>query len=206
MKKTIAECLKDLKVLDARITSGINRIISIGIKQGNKLPTGFATAEEFNTAVIGSITSAEKLIKNRAAIKSAIVTSNAVTKVTIGDVAMTVAEAIEMKSSIGYQQSLMSQLEHQFAAAKTAVDSGNRDVNNRLDQMLIASRGKEGKVDVEADKAFTDNFLNNNLLTLLDPAGLRDRIEKIRTGIEDFAANVDVKLSISNAITEIEVE
>lgn len=205
MKKTIAELLKELKTLDSRITNGTNKVLVAGIKIGGKVPTGYADVEELNKAIKSGVESLEQLIKNRSAIKSALVLSNAVTKVSIAGVEMTVAEAIEFKSSIIYKKALLSNMEHMFNNAKATINKGNADMKVRLDNMLIASRGKEGKADADADKAFSDTFTANNQYELVDPLKIIERTEMLREEITSFEDEVDVKLQISNAITEIEI-
>ena len=59
--------------------------------------------------------SIEALIKRRNAIKSAIVVSNATTKIEVAGVKMTVAEAIERKTSISYDIQLLDKLKEVYA-------------------------------------------------------------------------------------------
>jgi hypothetical protein len=53
------------------------------------------------------------LISRRATLKSAIMKSNATTKVTIGSKEMLVIDAIEMKETIKYKQAFLQQLKSQ---------------------------------------------------------------------------------------------
>ena len=61
------------------------------------------------------------MIKRRNQIKSAIIASNAVTMVEVAGVRMTVAEAIDKKSSIGYEKELLARLSEQFTDAVSVI-------------------------------------------------------------------------------------
>jgi hypothetical protein len=205
MKKSIAALLNDLKLLDKRIKSATQDATFCGVKIGSSFPTGFNSAEEFNRTALASVDSLKALIANRMTAKSAIVVSNATTTVEVGGVKMTVAEAIERKSSIEYQKETLKAAKSAYAKATMQVDRGNLEVKQRLDQQLLASRGKDGKADVEGDAAFSKGFLANNEYTLLDPLKMREFIISMEEEIDVFEANVDLALSTSNAITEVEI-
>ena len=61
------------------------------------------TVQEFLDDAVSKLQSANDLINYRRALKSAVLQSNAVTKVTVADKEMTVAEAIEYKNSISLE-------------------------------------------------------------------------------------------------------
>ena len=104
MKMSIHRALGELKTLDKRIRKEIENTIFIGAKKKSS-NTEYKTRTsivDFNNNVNSSIQSINDLILRRKEIKEAIVNSNANTFVTIGDNKMTVASAIERKTSIGY--------------------------------------------------------------------------------------------------------
>lgn len=203
--KSIAQLLVELKTLDKRIIRAIDETGLVTMSSGNKMPAGVPNKEKFGENAKAALQSVISLMENRDKAKAAIVCSNAVTKVVVGNTTMTVAEAIERKASIHYRKQLLAHLVDQFRQAEDVVNRGNRQVQERLDQMLLASRGKEGRVDASADEAFTKSFLENNQFEMVDPCNLKDVINALQVDIEDFESNVDLALSTSNAITQVEV-
>ncbi|MCP4369761.1 MAG: hypothetical protein GY797_16855, partial [Deltaproteobacteria bacterium] len=123
MEMTISRALAELKLLDKRIRGTIEKGTFAGLAQGKKSITGYETNDEFIKTAKSSIQSAQDLIKRRQAIKSAIVNSNAKTEVTIADKKMSVAEAIERKSSIEYEKLLLQKLKTKYFSAKDDLEN-----------------------------------------------------------------------------------
>ena len=205
MKKSIAALLVELKTLGKRIEHGIAGGIFVSLKVGKTLPAGFTDEAKVKETIKGCYDSVTALVERRNKIKAIIVVSNATTTVDIAGTTYTVADAIERKSSIEYQKQLLNELRNQFGKISKAIETGNKDANARLDEMLKVARGKEGKVDHEADKKFEENFKENNLYSIIDQITIREEIEKLQKYIFEFEGEVDLALSTSNAITEVEV-
>ena len=107
---TITEALVELKLLDKRIAnSDMQDWCIIQLKQDKKTMAG-ETVEEYEKKTKARFQSVKDLITERANIKKAIVKSNADTVVEVGDLKMTVAEAIEYKTSIEYEKRLLQSL------------------------------------------------------------------------------------------------
>src|SRR5690606_13391079 len=113
MTLSIAGALVELKLLDKRIEKATGNGLFVSYKLGQNVPKLFKNSEEMLTTIKASHQSVTALITRRNMIKSAIVVSNATTKVTIGDESMTVAEAIERKNSIYYDKALLSSYQQQ---------------------------------------------------------------------------------------------
>ena len=202
MKKiTITEALVELKLLDARIIKATNQDWVACIKKSE----GKEPREEFEKKVKANYQSVMDLIRERNDIKSAIVKSNALTTLKVGDVEMTVAEAIERKSSILYEEDLLSRWKNQYATAQNREQSLNKEVEYRLDEMLKALLGSEKAEIGEAQKSLSENYLAMNGAEILDPINLKEKIGELEAKIETFKGNVDTALSLSNATTFIEV-
>ena len=119
MKKriTVTEGLVELKLYGKKINKAVDDGKFVyAVKKSDK-QVAHMSKEEASSKIEASYQSVTDLIKNRNALKSAIVQSNAVTMVKVGDKVMTVAEAIERKSSIEYEKDLLTSLECQYVAA-----------------------------------------------------------------------------------------
>lgn len=200
---TVQGALIELKLLDKRITKASHEQV-IGIIQGGELPKGFDSIEEVHKEIKASYQSAKDLIARRNALKSAIVVSNATTVVNVAGVTMTVAEAIERKTSIQYDKNLLTSYKNQLAAVNNNVDRYNATIEQRAEDMTKAFTGGD-KTKASEAQTFYDNFVENNKATLIDPLKLKKVIDELSEAIDTFEANVDLALSTSNAITVLEV-
>lgn len=197
-KISVTRALAELKLLDKRITKAISdgKFVSYSINGKNAINT-FKPLEEKQ--------SIEALITRRAALKAAIMKSNATTKVNIGGVEMLVIDAIEMKETIKYKQSFLQQLKQQQQSTKYSISSTNETVSSRLDKLLEANFGKDSKTKSEEMEAIAKPFLERNEAKLEDPLNLDSLIESLSEEILVFTSNVDYALSESNALTQIEI-
>lgn len=208
MKMSIHRALGELKTLDKRIRKEIENTIFIGAKKKSS-NTEYKTRTsivDFNNNVNSSIQSINDLILRRKEIKEAIVNSNANTFVTIGDNKMTVASAIERKTSIGYDKFLLSKIKEQYALIVGFVEENNEevecDLSSKIDNMLNAN----DKNNINGIEEFSKAYRNSNSWEVIDPIDLKSLIDKLEKEITIFENEVDVVLSESNATTFIEVE
>ena len=195
-KLTITRGLTQLKTLDKRIRKGISNGCFVTYEVGNKVQNECDPRADFQSVM--------DLIEYRDRLKSAIVKSNASTKVKIAGKKYTVAEAIEAKTSIQYRAQLLKALRQNLDNVRYNVDEINQDVQRRLDRLIEASVGSDSKNKTEID-AISKPFLQRNEAQIVDNLGIEDKIKKLDKELEDFISDVDVALSESNAQTYIEV-
>ena len=209
-KMTVHKALAELKLLDERINKAISEgIYCVANKHSNDKINGIDIAE-YKKLIQSRYDKAADLIKRRNAIKRAVVLSNAVTKVTMADKEYTVAEAIEMKNhGVEFDMKLLNAMQLHYKAAQANIKEHNdgKELEERADQYVTAIYGnKEGKTntaDIEKVKA---DFLAANQYELVDPLNILEKIDALEKKINDFVADVDSTLSVSNALTEIEIE
>ena len=203
MALTVAGGLVELKLLDKRILKATQGTF-VSYRSGKDLPKGFKDIEEITDTIKSNFDSVSALIERRNTIKSAIVVSNAVTKVEIAGETMTVAEAIERKNSIAYEKQLLSVFKLQLSGVIRTVDQLNDDVNRRADNMVEAFLGGDKSKASEAEKLRSD-FLSTHSAAIIDTIDIKKQIEKLEERIDKFEADVDLVLSTSNAITELNI-
>lgn len=206
---TIHKALAELKIMDGRIKKEIqNGTYCAANKHSNEKISGIPI-EDFKKAVQGTYDKVTDLINRRKAIKKAVVLSNAKTTVKIADVEYTVAEAIEMKNhGIEFEAMLINAMNNQYEMAQAEVKRQNENnLEQRADQYVTAIYGqKEGKTNsADIDKVRKD-FLEANSYEIIDPINVPEKIEKLKNKIDNFMAEVDSALSVSNALTEITIE
>lgn len=199
MQMTVTEGLVQLKTLDARINKEISTIWIFTLKNTDDETDKVENAK-------AKWVSVNDLIKRRAAIKAAIVKSNALVEVQVGKQTMTVAEAIETKASIGYLKALRLQLISEAEVAEKEFTRYSDLVQQKVDQLLAPLMGSD-KNDIKAEQeAVAENYKKRNGVKLIDPIKAREKAQELSETIADFEANVDIALSLSNAKTIIEVE
>ena len=204
----IHQALVELKTLDKRIESAIQEgdwVVankhSNGKISGIDLKDWVENVKSRHQKVTG-------LIARTEAIKRAVVNSNATTKVTIAGREYTVAEAIDMKNhGIERLRALVRRLNHDYTMAKSAADRANgAELERRADDYV---RTMIGNTDVkgmtEEIKRLRDEFIKAQTMELVDPIGVLKQIEMLNEQINAFEINVDSALSVSNALTAIEV-
>jgi exonuclease VII small subunit len=145
------------------------------------------------------------LVKRRDSIKRAIVLANASTKVKIGSWEGTIAEAIEHKRSIEYQQNLLESMKNQLQEARKLYESTKSALDSRLERLLQSELGKDVKTNPETLSALTNTFRANNKVDLVDPLDLATKVAELEEEISNFETNVDWVLSEANGKTTIEV-
>ena len=205
-KMLVTQALNELNLLDSRIQRETNVAKFIAAAKTNeKKVTPNVTKEEFSTRAFASYQSIMDLIKRRDAIKKAIVASNAVTEVTINGETMTVASAIELKTSIEYENKLLITMKNQLERAKSDVAMQNIRLEEKIDNFISQNiSGKEAKAKKDDYAALVDPIRTAGEYSLVDPLRIEDKIRVLEERIEGFRANVDSALQISNCTTVIE--
>ena len=206
-KITIHAALGEIKKLRQRAEKKIINSSFIGCKKNSsdELYRTNVNKETFEKNVQADYESICKLLKNADDIKSKIVLSNATTKINIGEETMTVAEAIERKSSIKFEEKLLSRMTTQYNDIIGTVNVYNENMEESLDQQVTNLGGKDGS-DKNKLSGYMEEYRKQNGWSVIDPIQLRNKIEELDEKIANFKNNVDVALSISNATTFIEIE
>lgn len=205
---SITEALNELKLYDSKITKAISGCECVGAAKKSSDKVGLMLKSNFVDRAKSGYQSVTDLIANRNKIKSAIVQSNAVTMIEVAGVPMTVAAAIERKSSIEYDKNLLYSLKRQLAAASSTVLKENTRVDTQVDKMLETFMGKDSdkRPSKEDQAAIVEPYREKNEWELVDPLDITKVIEELETGIDAFEAEVDTRLAVCNAVTMITLD
>lgn len=224
-KMTVTSGLKELKLLNKRITTRIDNLRAIRTRRSSTDVVAGVAKKDFDAAAREGLQAINALLARRDAIKAEIVRSNAESTVTIGGQTMTVAAAIERKRALELQrkgrrrdedfvptqETLVAHLRRQYAQAiaeeanLNAVMESEREM--RVNSFLNQDRSKaQGQKDVALDtKAIEEAYRAANAPVIDDPLGLLTKLEKMEEEVEIFASEVDRVLDEHNATTFIEV-
>jgi hypothetical protein len=119
---------------------------------------------------------------------------------------MTVAEAIELKSSIKNYKALLNQMRSQHSSSVYQVEQENNRTRNNLENSL-SNRGNNSngndnsRVDNVGD--YSRQYMKIHGVELFDPLNLSEKVESLEKFINDFESEVDFVLSEKNATTSI---
>jgi hypothetical protein len=205
-KISITRALKELKTLDARISQGISGLNVLDVTQNKyngKTLKNNSTVEKFTAEVKAKNQALQDLIKRRNAIKSALVLSNATTKVKVGGLEMTVAEAIDQKAFVQYKKQLLTSLRTQKVQFDRELDQSRANMDRQIEVFMQQNLGKDKKVNSEEYNAIAKPFIEANELKLVDPINVGEVIKTLEEEVTTFEADIDIALSESNSKTEI---
>ena len=207
-KMTVHKALAELKTLDDRINTAIGESVFVRANRHNNTKIFGKTIEEFKADSAASLVSATALINRRNAMKRAVVLSNAVTKVEIGGVEYTVAEAIEMNNH-GMENlvELRNCLREQYSSVKRMVESENGDkLVKACENYIQATFGTKEKINNPDIEMAQKVYMTNNTYDIVTGLDIEKVIKELTDRIDAFKAEVDSALSVSNALTVIEFD
>lgn len=207
-KMTVHKALAELKTLDDRINSEIIGSVFVRANRHNNIKIFGKAIPDFMADTESSYQSVKALINRRNAMKRAVVLSNAVTKVEIGGVEYTVAEAIEMNNH-GMENlvDLRDCLKEQYSSVKRMVESENGDkLVKACENYIQATFGTKEKINNPDIEMAQKVYMTNNTYDIVTGLDIEKVIKELTDRIDTFKAEVDSALSVSNALTVIEFD
>ena len=207
-KMTVHKALAELKTLDDRINSEITGSVFVRANRHNNTKIFGKTIPDFMADTESSYQSVKALINRRNAMKRAVVLSNAITKVEIGGVEYTVAEAIEMNNH-GMENlvGLRNCLREQYSSVKRMVESENGDkLVKACENYIQATFGTKEKINNPDIEMAQKVYMTNNTYDIVTGLDIEKVIKELTDRIDAFKAEVDSALSVSNALTVIEFD
>lgn len=204
MQMSLTRLLNEIKLTDSKIVNGVSNQFIVPIV-GSKLPQGFQTKAELEANLKGNYQSVKDLLAYRNKLKSILVSTNAVTKVTVAGEDMTIAQAIERKRTIDLDKRLLNSLSQQFSRTSTEIVNHNTKVEQNIDAQLQNLFGKDRKVTQEETEAVSGPYRKQHEATAVDPLNVRNELKVLGDFIQQFESEVDFVLSEANARTFIEI-
>ena len=207
-KMTVHKALAELKTLDDRINSEITGSVFVRANRHNNMKIFGKAIPDFMADTESSYQSVKALINRRNAMKRAVVLSNAITKVEIGGVEYTVAEAIEMNNH-GMENlvDLRDCLREQYSSVKRMVESENGDkLVKACENYIQATFGTKEKINNPDIETAQKVYMANNTYDIVTGFDIEKVIKELTDRIDAFKAEVDSTLSVSNALTVIEFD
>lgn len=204
---TIHGALAELKTLDARIENKIADANFAFCNKHSNLKVSGQSIDDVIVTMNADYQSIIDLIARRRAIRNAVSQSNAVTKVNIGGVEYTVAEAIEMKKNgMSILHSLVNRLVAAYTNASGTYTRLQDQISEKADQYVIGLLGGKDKLNTSDAQVMRQAYIDANSYDLIAVKDLPEKVKKLNESISAFETEVDAELSISNALTTITIE
>ena len=209
---TVQQGLTELKTLEARINKKIYEMYAIGVGVKGKVVhpiRSLKDVKEFEEKSKTDMQSIEDLISYRSALKSSVMRSNGMTMLKVGEIEMTVAEAIERKNSIELQRHYIGALKKQLQATEVEIVRYNNKIDETLNKQIETLLGSDKE---QKNEKLVESLRENTKEDYATFCGnksqkeLSELITKSEEEIEDFEANVDLALTTSNVLTNITFE
>lgn len=207
---TIHQALCELKTLDLRISKKLREAHFAAPATGySKTVLGLPTISFVKNGeeCYQSITD---LIRRRTAIKNAVILSNANTSVEIGGEKYKVAEAIDLKTTgMSYIKRLHDVLKSQIADSQKVVSSENGSkLEKKADDYILSIYGNREISKNISDEIETTRreFIKQQEYSIVQFVGAENKLKALDEFIDKFFVEIDSALSVSNALTKIEIE
>lgn len=207
-KMSVHKALCELKTIDARIEKTIRATTYVFANKHNNTKVNGMTLGDFCAEIKANHKSAHDLIARRDAIKRAVTLSNATTTVMISGKEFTVAEAIDFKNhTVPLMNDMLSKMSSDNMRARSAANAANGPaLETRADEYI---KSLYGNVDMkgasEEVKKVRADFITAQTTELVDPIKVVDAMAALEKEINDFTVEIDSALSVSNALTELEI-
>ena len=210
---SVLEAMNRKNILRDRIDSIIEDATFVTYVQGNSAKIAGMSVSDYENTMKSELQSVQDLMKELAAIETAIIQSNATTQVTITDgkksMTMSRAEAIGYKKNIAhYKSALLERLSRQLASAKSACDRKNEALEKEADEFIRNLSANNSK-DANADKSILEirkSYIEPRTSKLVDPCKAETVIKKLSDELDFVLTRVDAAIVASNAQTQIEIE
>jgi hypothetical protein len=203
---TLTKALVELKLLDNRIRKKLTKLEPVAVKRGAKFDSAVTSQDEFEREAKATWQSLHDMIVRRRKIKAALVLANAATSVRVAGETMTIAEAIEKKTMVDLEESIVKELRSKLAEKQRIVDNHNEELKDKLLRLLEATYGKrEAQLSKDDYDRIAKPFNEANEAKLIDPLNGEKTATRMEDKFEQFRADVDVCLSIANATATITI-
>ena len=206
---TVQRALNELKIIDERLSKRLVEFVVIGTKKASETRV-VETREsivEFENRAKGVLDSVDGLLKRQQELKHAIMTSNATTMIEVAGKTYSVMTAIDRKRTIENEKLVVKYMRDALIRAEYKVSQENDKMESYIQRQTNAMAG--GDLSSKKDDyiiAFEKSYREQNSWDLVDPLKLRDLIEQREQEISMFELEIDTALTVSNAITKIEIE
>ena len=226
-KLLVTQALDERDLLVKKINDKIRNLQIIDIIKSNEdyVCNKRIPREEFEQQAKSSLQQIEDLIARHQRIDTAIVASNASTKIETEYGSFTVAGAIALRNRLrggaaqgksgnaetgkelnemDFEGSLYKRLTMCYMMMLEEVESRNRKLQTTAETMRLSILGKDSKGKDAQPLAVVEAYVKENTTELVDPLEVQKKMETMKEKREALLAELETRIKVSNATTFIE--
>ena len=173
------------------------------------------TQKEFEKEARSSYQQIIDLIRWYDKVDQAILRSNAETIIETSYGAMSIANALALRSRLNcsnaydsdsnVEGNLMMKLEEELNEKIRVMEQKNKGLQNTAETMRLSILGKDTKTKDETPLKVVDVYVQENTTELIDPLNVRKKINELNERRETILNELDTKIKVSNATTFVEI-
>lgn len=215
-KMLVTQALDQRDLLVKKICDKIRKASFTETKKHNeeKVMERRVTQKEFEKEARSSYQQIIDLIHWYDKVDQAILRSNAETIIETSYGAMSIANALALRSRLNcsnaydsdsnFEGNLMMKLQEELNEKIRVMEQKNKGLQNTAETMRLSILGKDTKTKDETPLKVVDVYVQENTTELIDPLNVRKKINELNERRETILNELDTKIKVSNATTFVE--
>lgn len=216
-KMLVTQALDQRDLLVKKICDKIRKASFTETKKHNeeKVMERRVTQKEFEKEARSSYQQIIDLIHWYDKVDQAILRSNAETIIETSYGAMSIANALALRSRLNcsnaydsdsnFEGNLMMKLKEELNEKIRVMEQKNKGLQNTAETMRLSILGKDTKTKDETPLKVVDVYVQENTTELIDPLNVRKKINELNERRETILNELDTKIKVSNATTFVEI-
>jgi len=216
-KMLVTQALDQRDLLVKKICDKIRKASFTETKKHNeeKVMERRVTQKEFEKEARSSYQQIIDLIHWYDKVDQAILRSNAETIIETSYGAMSIANALALRSRLNcsnaydsdsnFEGNLMMKLQEELNEKIRVMEQKNKGLQNTAETMRLSILGKDTKTKDETPLKVVDVYVQKNTTELIDPLNVRKKINELNERRETILNELDTKIKVSNATTFVEI-
>lgn len=213
-KILITQALDERDLLKKKIIDKIDKACFVDTIKKNEdtVKRAKITREDFKNQAEANYQQIESLIDRFQRIETAIVLSNAISKITTSYGTYTIAEALSIKRRLkndgndeDFENYLYDKLQEDYNSFSITVDNKNKELQSVAENMRLSILGKDNKTKDDRPLDVVETYVKENTTELVDPLKIKTLIDKLIERKDKLLREIETQIKVSNATTFIEI-
>ena len=213
-KILITQALDERDLLKKKIIDKIDKTCFVDTIKKNEdtVKRAKITREDFKNQAEANYQQIESLIDRFQRIETAIVLSNAISKITTSYGTYTIAEALSIKRRLkddgndeDFENYLYDKLQEDYDSFSITVDNKNKELQSVAENMRLSILGKDNKTKDDRPLDVVETYVKENTTELVDPLKIKTLIDKLIERKDKLLREIETQIKVSNATTFIEI-
>ncbi len=216
-KMLVTQALDERDFLVKKINDKITKASFVDTIKPNeeKVMESRVSRDEFAKDAEGAYQQIIDLIERFQKIETAIVASNATTKINTSYGEFTVAGAISLRSRLrgagsyegdaDFESALRNKMAFELSNRLEVIETKNKQLQGTAEGMRLSILGKDTKVKDDKPLEVVEAYVRENTTELVDPLDVKKKIAGLQEKKDTLLTELDTQIKVSNATTFIEI-